>query len=337
MAEQDTTTIFEPPSGRINIYFLKEIWRHYQSLGNKNAPASILEWKYINAVFNTLGIGLEPTIRYLKAQSPSFAVFENWILQEGQVSQAMIDHFNSIVEQGGVVEYLPSEQVLTQAHLDQWDTDGYLILKNAIPKEDCAATAALIYETLEADPTQANTWYNAVTKRQGIMIQLFNTPLLVKNRLSKRIRLAFEQLWQRTDLLVSNDRVSFNPPETSFYPFQGPHLHWDMSLKRPIPFATQGLVYLTDTASNQGAFTVIPGFHNHIDSWLDDLPAGANPRDLNLLSEFERRPIAAEAGDLIIWNQCLPHGSSPNTSQQPRLVQYINYQPLDLEWQDEWI
>ncbi|MEO0874811.1 MAG: hypothetical protein AAFY48_09420, partial [Bacteroidota bacterium] len=120
MAEQDTTTLFEPPSGRINIYFLKEIWQHYQSLGNRNAPASTLEWKYINAVFNTLGIGLEPTIRYLKAQSPAFAAFEDWILQEGQVSQAMIDHFNSIIEQQVQGEYLPSEQVLTQAHLDQW-------------------------------------------------------------------------------------------------------------------------------------------------------------------------------------------------------------------------
>ncbi len=169
------------------------------------------------------------------------------------------------------------------------------------------------------------------------MVQLFNNPLLVKNRLAKRIRLAFEQLWQRTDLLVSSDRVSFNPPETPAHPFQGPDLHWDMSLKRPIPFATQGLVYLTDTASNQGAFTVIPGFHNRIDSWLDSLPADVYPRDLNLLSDFKRHPIAADAGDLIIWHQCLPHGSSPNTSQQPRLVQYINYQPLDMERQEEWI
>ena len=337
MGQQYTNTLAKPPSGKIKIYFLKEIWQHYQNLGKKNVPASTLDWKYINAVCNTLGLGLEPLMRYFKASMPSFEEFETWILKEGQVSQAMVEHFNAIVEQKGQVRFELQEEVLSTTDLEQWDREGYVVVKNAIPKADCAATAQFIYDTLEADADQPDTWYKAMKERQGIMIQLFNTPLLVKNRLSKRIRLAFEQLWQRTDLLVTNDRVSFNPPETSFYPFQGPHLHWDMSLKRPIPFGTQGLVYLTDTAKNQGAFTLIPGFHKLIDRWLEELGPEDDPRDLKLLSDFKREPIAAEAGDLIIWNQCLPHGSSPNTSQEPRLVQYINYQPLDLEYQQEWI
>ena len=152
-----------------------------------------------------------------------------------------------------------------------------------------------------------------------------------------KIREAFEQLWQRNDLLVTIDRVSFNPPETKTYHFPGPNLHWDVSLKQPIPFGLQGLLYLSDTTKNQGAFTVIPGFQNNIDSWLDSLPKGINPRDPELLKNFVREPIAGEAGDFIIWNHCLPHGSSPNTSEKPRIVQYINYLPVDLKHQEEWI
>ena len=104
-----------------------------------------------------------------------------------------------------------------------------------------------------------------------------------------------------------------------------------------IPFGLQGLLYLSDTDENQGAFTVIPGFHKNIENWLENLNDDENPRDINLLNDYKKKHIAAKAGDFIIWNQCLPHGSSPNTSDKPRIVQYINYQPIDLEYQAEWI
>jgi hypothetical protein len=35
-------------------------------------------------------------------------------------------------------------------------------------------------------------------------------------------------------------------------------------------------------------------------------------------------PVRANACDLIIWHQFLPHGSRPNLEQNPRIVQYIN-------------
>ena len=132
------------------------------------------------------------------------------------------------------------------------------------------------------------------------------------------------------------DRVSFNPPENRSYKFPGPDLHWDVSLKTPIPFGLQGLLYLTDTSENQGAFILVPGFHHNIETWLGSLPKYVNPRNENL-HELGSKPIAANAGDFIIWHQALPHGSSPNLGTKPRIVQYINYQPLNIEIQDIWI
>ena len=324
--------------GRIGLYYLKKVWHHFimQPQGNMQ-EAEKLEWKYINGVFNTLGIGLEPTIKYLMNEMPSFTDFEDWIEKNGSISKEAIQQFNTVItrEEGLGIE-LP-EKVFSPSDLQHWEEEGYIVLPEAIPQEDCAATTQLIYDSIEADPADTSTWYQAHPLKQGIMIQLFEAPILEKNRKAKRIKLAFEQLWCRADLGVSKDRVSFNPPETAFYQFEGPNLHWDMSLKKPIPFGLQGLLYLTDTEEDQGAFTVIPGFHNQIDSWLDNLPEGTNPRDKTLLKDFKRKPIAGKAGDMIIWNQCLPHGSSPNLSTKPRIVQYINYQPIVLEYQKEWI
>ncbi len=109
-----------------------------------------------------------------------------------------------------------------------------------------------------------------------------------------------------------------------------------ISLKTPIPFGLQGILYLTDTLPNQGAFTVVPGFHNKIEQWLTNLPDGVNPREeaVNLLDPFS---VAANAGDFIIWHHALPHSSSPNASTLPRFVQYMSYAPLHAQVQDEWI
>lgn len=328
-------------TGKIELYYLKKIWFYYRNLGlsGQNAEQYKVEWNLVNAVFSLLGIGIEPTLQYLLRESPDFEMFEDWILKNGKISPGLIRHFNTIVSKQRLKNNKLSTEsdVLSERDLQHWEKKGYVVIKEAIPKEDCKKTVELICKTIGVKPDDKNTWYNHHPLKQGIMIQLFQNEILDKNRLSSKIRKAYEQLWQQHDLLVSMDRVSFNPPETKTYQFSGPHLHWDVSLKQPIPFGLQGLLYLSDTKEDQGAFTVIPEFHHKIDSWLNNLPKGKNPRDTELLQNFKQEPIAGEAGDFIIWNHCLPHGSSPNTSDKPRIVQYINYQPIDLKFQEEWI
>lgn len=325
---------------KIGIYYLRQIWTsQLAQLTNQKTDAQPIEWKYLVAVFNTLGIGLEPTLQFIMHERPTFLEFENWILKNGVVSKEVISHFNKVINQDSsskVAEQSTETAVLSEEDLKQWDKEGYVIIRQAISKEDCAATKSVIYDCIDADENDRSTWYRKHPMKQGIMVQLFNSELLNRNRLSKRIQTAYQQLWNRTDLLVSMDRVSFNPPETAEYQFPGPNLHWDVSLKQPIPFGLQGLLYLTDTTVDQGAFTLIPGMHNTIGSWLDGLPPSANPREFDFNS-LNPKAIAGNAGDFIIWHQALPHGSSPNRSQQPRIVQYINYQPIEMEKQDEWI
>ncbi len=334
--ESQNTEEMEAP-GRIGIYFLKDIWRFYRSLTDPMLTADSVEWKFINGVFNALGIGLEPTMKYLMVESPGFDEFERWIERNGVVSKEMISYFNDVVSKKRPVKFMVEEKVFNELDIKNWNEKGFIILRGAISKTECEESVKFICDELSVDIQNPGTWYSPHPLKQGIMIQLFDSKVLNRNRFSRRIRLAYEQLWEDNALLVSMDRVSFNPPETSSYKFPGPNLHWDVSLKQPIPYGIQGLLYLTDTDVKQGAFTVIPGFHNKIDSWLNELGPSINPRKINLLESFEEKPIAGEAGDLIIWNHCLPHGSRPNNSTSPRIVQYINYQPLNLVSQDEWI
>ena len=327
--------------GSIGVMHLKRYW---QKLKGKREgwllqQAYEEEWNLDFTLLSALGLGLEQTVKYLYLEKPSFDEFEQWImkLNGGAISRGNIEEFNMIVSSDSRFGAVPevNEHIFEESDWHQWNSSGYVIIREAVPREDCSNTIDLIGDFLKIKIDDPSTWYEPNAARQGIMVQMFQHAQLEKNRRSPRIKAAFEALWKRTDLWCNADRVSFNPPETDNWKFPGPRLHWDVSLELPIPFGLQGLLYLSDTAANQGAFTLVPGFHNKIDEWINSLPAGADPRTQDLY-ELGPVPIVANAGDFIIWHQALPHGSSPNTSPRPRVVQYINYLPINAQVKKKW-
>ena len=297
------------------------------------------EWTIDTTVLKILGLGLEQTMVFVYRESPSFEQFETWITEiSGLPDAAKVAEFNRLISGGKSAETKDQaeDEVLTKDDLDFWDKNGYVIIRGAISKADSDETVKIICDHLGIDRYDPATWYKDHPSKQGIMIQLFQHPLLEKNRNSPKIRMAYEQLWNRTDLWVNTDRVGFNPPENKLYRFPGPRLHWDVSIKQPMPFGTQGILYLADTAANQGAFTLVPGFQNRIAGWLKSLPEGADPRKQDMYA-LGHIPVVANAGDFILWHQALPHGSSPNTSALPRFVQYINYEPFGHKETADWV
>lgn len=323
--------------GKLQIMHLKRYWSKalLKRSGALKSDAYLEEGHLDKTLLYALGLGLEQASIYVYTINPSFDEFENWIIATaGWPKAETIARFNKIfIDEPAEKVDIP--QVLSAAELAFFEKNGYIIIKNAVPKEDCEKTIDTICRYIEIDRNDPATWYNNNDARQGIMVQLFQDPVMEKNKNSVKIRQVYEQLWQRTDLWVSADRVGFNPPETQNWKFPGPYLHWDVSLQLPIPFGLQGLLYLADTEENQGAFSLVPGFQHKITDWLNNLPEGVNPRteDLYALGSI---PIAANAGDFIIWLKALPHGSSPNTLTKPRYVQYINYNPAKLDIATVW-
>jgi hypothetical protein len=224
-----------------------------------------------------------------------------------------------------------AEPVLGRADLRAWNKDGYVIVPAVITPDEVREAARVVWASVGADPGDPATWR---LTDHGIMVQLFQHPALTPARTSPRLLKAFAQIWGTADLWTSLDRVSFNPPVGPGVEFPGPRLHWDISLVPPVVFQVQGMIYLTDTAAEQGAFEVIPGFHKRIDAWLEGLGEGVDARRVDLSAEARR--IAANAGDLIIWHSALPHGASPNTGDHPRLAQYVTQYPASLRQAERW-
>lgn len=348
MRKQLVKTFTKPASadyGRLGVPHLREFWE--QALAKRSGQvisSSAKSWRNDNLLLNGLGLPLQETTRYLMHTAPSLAEFEDWVLarNDGQLTALQVSrlrsvfagqhHDEQVAAQLRAIEDSPN--VLSADDLRCWDENGYVILRRAISREQAQATEAAVWAELGMSPHDPASWY-AKPIGQGMMMDFYHHPTLRANRRSPRIHKAFAQLWNTADLWATTDRTSLNPPETATYRHQGTPLHWDMSLHPPFHFGTQGLIYLCDTPAHQGAFSCVPGFHRQLEAWLASLPAGTDPRRVDLTALV--KPIAAKAGDMVIWHHFLPHGSTPNCGTYPRVVQYLNMYPLEFKENVEWL
>jgi hypothetical protein len=331
-------------TGALGIYQLKRLWsRTMAARHGRTWPATQHDRHLDHLVIHASGLGLEQTLSYLGRQAPSFEEFERWIVTTtGGVAPERVARINAAVAGDEVppetarwvAAVEASEPVLAATDLACWQEHGYVVLHDAVTQATREAAAQALWDHLGADPHDPQTWYRP--SDHGIMVQYFQHPAFEAVRRSPRIHKAFAQLWGTADLWVTTDRVGFNAPEREGFMFPGPHLHWDVSVKTPIPLGTGGILYFTDTPPEQGAFTIVPGFQRWGEAWLKGLPHGADPRQQDLYA-LGPRAIGGRAGDLVIWHQALPHGASPNRGLRPRMVQYVNMFPTRIEQHEEWI
>lgn len=342
---------FAPPSlaaatetGALGLYQLKRTWsRAMAERQGRRGATSLHDRQLDTLVIHAAGLGLEQTAEYLGRETPTFEAFERWIVEiTGGIEAARVARINAAVTgapypadiQRWLAAVDASEPVLNADDLAFWNEHGYVVLHDAVAPESREAATQALWDHIGAREDDPETWYRG--SDHGIMVQFFQHPAFEANRRSPCIHKAFAQLWGTPDLWVTTDRVGFNVPERPGFMFRGPDLHWDVSIKPPIPFGTQGILYLTDTPPEQGAFTLVPGFHRRVESWLGSLPPGADPRQCDMHA-LGSTPVGGRAGDLIIWHQALPHGARPNRGSAPRLVQYINMFPANFDEQAEWL
>jgi hypothetical protein len=326
-------------TGRLEIPYLFRYWQRANA-----APVGPRKDSGERDLDNTLLAGLNlnvlETVRFLNPQDrPSFEAFEDWIIATngGAMDEAELSRLRAALAGDTVASAagsLDGVKGLAPEELAFWDEHGYVVVHDAVAPTDRDAAAAAIYEFLEASPADPDSWYG---RKFGVSIwvPLLRHPAFQANRRSPRLIKAFSQLWDREDLWATVDQGGLNPPERDDWKFPGPHVHIDVTIAPPHRFGAQGILYLTDTSAEQGAFSCIPGFHRQLDEWLQMLPPGADPRAA-LMREPGYVPIAGKGGDLIIWHHLLPHGSSPNRGSLPRVAQYIALRPTRWEYTAEW-
>ncbi len=323
-------TLTLPPESRLKAPVLYHLWlRNVQK-----QPLKIYNWLEETFFLHQLGLGMEDVIRFLFVEQPSFADFEAWIMAH-DLGLNNADDVQAALAREQVEREENIPDVFDAEEMDFWRKNGYIVLKNAVTPAEVTAANQAIWAHLGASLEDEKSWYKPHSDLYGIMLAIHQHGAFRAIRASKRIRRAYQQLYGTKNIYKVIDKVGFNPPNSPDFPFKGSGLHWDTSLALPIPERFQGLLYLTDTGENDGAFHCVPGFHLEIKNWLDSLAPDVSPRII-APQILEAIPIAGKAGDFVIWHQALPHCATPNKGKTPRLVQYFTYLPLVLEKEREW-
>jgi ectoine hydroxylase-related dioxygenase (phytanoyl-CoA dioxygenase family) len=228
-------------------------------------------------------------------------------------------------------------KVLTEADWKFWIENGYVVIKNAVPKEQAERTAQFLWEFEEKDPRDPETWYapaRAEIQMKELtntgMVEVYNHQYLWDNRQTQRVYDAFTDVWGTDALWATIDRANLNMPIRPGFEYKG-FIHWDYDPETR-PQNVQGVLALADqTDDTMGGFQCIPELYRNYDTWKLTQPADRNhfqPDTTGL--EFVK--VKMEAGDLLIFNSLEPHGIRPNTSgSKVRIAQYIAMMPAQEE------
>ena len=228
-------------------------------------------------------------------------------------------------------------RVMSEEDWKFWIHNGYIVIKNAISREQAQRTAEFLWEFDEKDPNDPETWYappRAAMKMKELtgtgMVEVYNNQHLWNNRQEQRVYDAFVDIWGTEKLWVTIDRANLNFPNRPGHEKKG-FIHWDYDPETR-PQNVQGVLALADqTDENMGGFQCIPWLYRNYDTWKLSQPEDRDhfqPDITGLEDKIVKVPL--EAGDLLIFNSTQPHGIRPNKSgNKVRIAQYISMMPAE--------
>ncbi|WP_420461169.1 phytanoyl-CoA dioxygenase family protein [Neolewinella sp.] len=233
-------------------------------------------------------------------------------------------------------------RVLAMEQWDFWRENGYVVVKQAVSRQQAQQTADFLWEFEDKDPDDPATWYTAPRAEMKMkelagtgMVEVYNHQHLWNNRQARRVYDAFVDIWGTERLWVTIDRANLNFPIRPGYAYKG-FIHWDYDPDTK-PQNVQGVLALADqTDPNMGGFQCIPWLYRNYDSWKLAQPTDRDhfqPDLTGLEDKIVKVPL--EAGDLLIFNSSEPHGIRPNHSQDKvRIAQYISMMPAQEDNED---
>jgi len=100
----------------------------------------------------------------------------------------------------------------------------------------------------------------------------------------------------------------------------------------------QGILSILDNRAEDGGLRVVPGFHRLFDEWYEKKNFTHKPGtefktdflvDDQVSMKYVHTPVRVtmERGSMAIWDKRLAHGTIPNNSSKPRIIQFINMHP----------
>jgi ectoine hydroxylase-related dioxygenase (phytanoyl-CoA dioxygenase family) len=226
-------------------------------------------------------------------------------------------------------------RVLSEDDWKFWIENGYVVIKNAVPREQAERMADYLWQYEDKDPNDIESWYKRPNVKMQMtelnntgMVEIYNQQYMWDNRQYPRVHQAFADVWGTEKLWVTIDRANLNFPLRPGFEYKG-FIHWDYDPETK-PVNVQGVLALADqTDENMGGFQCIPELYRTYDTWKLMQPEDRDHYKPDTTG-FELVKVKLEAGDLLIFNSLEPHGIRANTSgNKVRIAQYISMMPAE--------
>ena len=204
-------------------------------------------------------------------------------------------------------------RLLTEEDWAFWVHNGYVVIRNAVPKEQVKKLADYLWEYEDKDPDDMTSWYKRPNVKMEMkelnntgMVEIYNHQYLWDNRQYPKLHQAFADIWGTEKLWVTIDRANLNFPLRPGFEYKG-FIHWDYDPETK-PQNVQGVLALADqTDENMGGFQCVPELYRTYDSWKLSQPEDRDHYKPDITG-FELVKVKLNAGDLLIFNSLEPHG-----------------------------
>jgi hypothetical protein len=213
-------------------------------------------------------------------------------------------------------------------HRRQFETDGYMVIRNVIPTNLVANAVREISAFVRADISDCSTWHRGPLIPDGI-VPMHHAQALWDLRQSPNLYEVFTEFFGTHRLMVDMNRCLFRPPVDRRFPkVSHGTIHWDTDPRGPAPASLQGVVLLSDVERDGGGFQCLPGVYRNLDAWLKRYARASDFDFFNPgLNHWKTTQVEGNAGDVILWTTKLPHGSARNLSARPRVAAFVSMEP----------
>lgn len=197
--------------------------------------------------------------------------------------------------------------------------DGHVVFRNAVP-------IAMCQSVLDAIGSELGIWVHDPATWDRVSGEIEEVPLRGHQsqwdiRQLPELYAIWSAVWGTKALWVDRNSCRYTPPwrEGRAEPLP---IHWDVDPHDPGVLWYPGILALTDAPPGAGGFCCAPSLMHSRDCW----PTSWTTSHYGV--EYRPNEIAAEqiveiplaAGDLLVFDSHLPHGTVRNSTASPRVA-----------------
>lgn len=238
-----------------------------------------------------------------------------------------------------------TEPAISQEEVDRFWSDGYLVIRGALIRQEADHFAELIRSLIPPDLRIPEHWQAYDGRFKPFLApgrQTFDSPDFIPLFQNERVYAVMAHLMQSPQLLVRDGSLAITMRNDTAHASElSQKVHLDPAVPEdvddflftPEEVEIGGCFYFTDVEPRGGGIHVVPGGHHLVEQEARSVPAGRQLYDKwRDITHLETVEVTGSAGDFILMHHLMPHAASHNRNSSTRVAQFLRYSRTDHPW-----